>query len=230
MLKTLFKREIKEVYGKRKFLWIAQGIIVGSPIPFYSSSKFLYSFNVPLFYEILYLNILYTGGFIFMCLPYLVEHFYRDRMRGNIEVLLALGFSPLKVWLTKILAVFMMNYPLYLFCGLVSLFINLILKSLLISEEKIFLYLFISPLFAFSIMGIKAFLHFFFQDIKLLNLFFVLPFVIFVILFNYSIKFFSLISFNISLFLIIAVFICFLIIFLLVIILKILPKENFVLK
>ncbi|MEO0296234.1 MAG: hypothetical protein ABIN23_02185 [candidate division WOR-3 bacterium] len=230
MLRTLFKREIREVYKRKKFVWLIVGIIVGSLIPFYSTSKSLYFQFLPEFYNVIYLFILYTVNFIFISLPYLVEHFYRDRIRGNIEVLLCLSFSPLKIWLIKLLTVFLMNYPLYVFGGLISLIINFLLKTLSISKIQIIIFLFISPIFAFSILGLNAFLHFFFQDIRLLNLFFILPFVIFIVIFNYSTKFLVIFNLNIYIFSISMILISFLIIFSILLLFKILSKENFINK
>jgi hypothetical protein len=183
-IRALIKREMKETYLKRKAGLVIQ-FVVGMVV-------------VPTAFYPIYVGVNRAGGspgarsvmfgifpvFIVVALgvPFLIEHFYKDKMKRNTELLLALGFTPFQIWISKVtaLAVFAGScYEIAIVFSLVTfqMFTQTGVGFSLGPARMLNLFL-LSPLLGMSLLGIKGLLHFLFKDIRLLNILFILPFVL----------------------------------------------------
>jgi len=154
--------------------------------------------------------------------------FYREKMNRNIEVLLALGYKPVQIWICKMVSVWIMVYLFYLI-GLLFSFTILPIISPNIMQGKQFpfylnLFLF-SPSLGLSILGLNSVIHLIFDDIRIINLsltlgvflfIFFLPQISKIIPLAQFMKHFSVVSVLASIFLI----------FISLTILKIIPEER----
>jgi len=156
---------------------------------------------------------------------FLIKQFHEEKKKRNIELLMALGFSPIKIWLCKMITIWIITYSFYLIGILFLLIIpKFIFPSEILCDKNLIFYfnLFLFLTFIpFSILGLVGVLYLIFEDIRAINILIILffPFLIF-LLFIFK-KFFFFYSFLIR--------IIFTIFFLSLsfIILKLVPKERY---
>ncbi len=99
--------------------------------------------------------------------------FYGEKMNKNLEVLLALGYDPIKIWFCKIVSIWMMIYFFYLI-GISFAFVILPLISSEIMQSKQFTFylnlILLSPLLGLSILGLISVVQLYFEDIRVINI------------------------------------------------------------
>jgi hypothetical protein len=191
-LNALVRREIKETYWKRKTGSLIQFTlaIVLVPTAFYPILLGLNRPGMPFSARSFLLGVFPTFVVVALGVPFLIEHFYKDKMKRNIELLLALGFSPFKVWLAKVTALAVFAGACYEIAVILSLVgfnttTRFDVSTSLTYWDLLNLLLF-SPVLGMSLLGIKGLLHFLFKDIRLLNVLFILPFVLLFVFFRYA--------------------------------------------
>jgi ABC-type Na+ efflux pump permease subunit len=178
---ALVKREVRETYWKRKtglFIQLATGMVL-VPTALYPMLR-LADASGPAPAHSLLLGIFPVFIIVAVGVPFVVEHFYKDKLRRNTEVLLCLGFSPLEIWSAKIAAAGAFSLGSY------ALGVILCLGWLKSHGQSIppltrwaaLNLLMLSPLLGIAMLGVKGVLHFLLSDIRLLNIAFVLPFVL----------------------------------------------------
>jgi len=178
---ALIKREVKETYWKRKTGLIIQ-LAVGAilvPTALFPMLGTTDMAKPAATTQSVLLGLFPVFVIVAVGVPFLIEHFFKDKMKRNIEVLLGLGFSPLEIWFAKIAAagVFSLgSYVLGVILGVAWLkYDGAQMPSL--PPWGILNLLMLSPLLGIAILGAKGLLHFLLSDIRLLNIAFVLPFV-----------------------------------------------------
>jgi hypothetical protein len=104
----------------------------------------------------------------------LAVQFYREKLIRNIEVLLALGFSPFRVWLSKMISIWIVVYVLYLIGITCAFFVGNMLVGLdsLIHIDALFLLIVLvfAPLIGFSMLGFLGVLQLVLSDVRMVNL------------------------------------------------------------
>ncbi len=155
--------------------------------------------------------------------------FYREKINRNLEVLLALGYKPTKIWFCKMVSIWIIIYLLYLIGLLFSFAILPFISSKIIQckDFSFYLNLFLfSPLLGMSILGLNSVLQLLLTDIRVMNL----SLIIFVFLFLFFlpqiakfiplaefVEHFPILSISLSLFLMLIS----------LIILRVTPKERY---
>lgn len=111
--------------------------------------------------------------------------FYREKVNRNIEVFLAMGYEPIKIWFCKMVSIWIILYLVYLVGLIFSLSILPIITSKTIQPEQCDLYLCLylwSPLLGLSIIGFNCVVQLVIEDIRVIN-FSLILFVIFFLMF-----------------------------------------------
>lgn len=167
-------------------------------------------------------------------LPFLMEHFYKDRIKKNFEVLFSCGYTPIEVWAAKILATASAILLLYVVGLITAIFLALVvLKSDVAFGPMNILLLFIMPTFlSLSLLGLKGTLHFVFNDMRLMTIIFMLPFVLTFVIFSYASSLFNISVINISAWgvMLFEFIISFILLLISIIILKLTPVESYLIS
>ena len=173
MLKILIKREIVYFYLKKPVVILLSFVILMFVLPtssypmFYLKAK---SQNTALILSALFPAII----IILIGQQSLWTQIYQEKVKRNIEIFLGLGFSPLKIWLAKIISMAIVNYILYLICMMLTLFGLSIIAPINIQYlwDAIFLtnLFIISPLLGLSILGVNGMLYLLFSEVRFVNL------------------------------------------------------------
>lgn len=98
--------------------------------------------------------------------------FYAEKINRNIEVLLALGYEPIRIWLCKVISIAIVVYSLYLIGLLFSFMILSYISSKIIpikGAASFINLLFFSPLLGLSALGLNGVLQLILDDIRILN-------------------------------------------------------------
>lgn len=177
---ALIKREVKETYWKRKtglVIQLAVGIVL-VPTALYPVLRISDMPGPGPAAHSVMLGIFPVFIVVAVGVPFVIEHFYKDKMKRNIEVLLSLGFSPFEIWAAKIVATG--AFALGTYCLGVALCLAWFgsngMAVLSLPGWGVLNLLMLSPFLGITMLGAKGLLDFLLNDIRLLNIAFILPF------------------------------------------------------
>lgn len=121
---------------------------------------------------------------------FLREAFYKEKIKGTFENLLATPVSIQEIWLCKGIMISLLSYSMFLLITIFTLSIQLLLNNFsfsffnLASSPSFFNFFIASPLLAFSILGILGYLEFFLKQTGLIIFFIIFPLFYFIKVFK----------------------------------------------
>ena len=227
-MKVLIKREINYFYLRNPLIIFLNIILVLFIIP---TSLFpVFSFQSDFGSVASFLHKLIPGMLIVLLGIQLTSmQFYREKMDRNVEVLLALGYDPVKIWICKMVSVWMMVYLFYLIGLLFSFTILPIISPNIMQGKQFMFYLnlfLFSPLLGLSILGLNSVIQLIFYDIRIINLSIILGIFLFIFFLPQISKIIPLAEF-LKHFSVVSIFASAILIFISLTILKIIPEERY---
>lgn len=177
-MKNLIKKEIKEFYQKEP---LSLGVSIAI-LSFILSTIFpsFQNFKNPTISESL--SIIFPIAIIILASDFhLVRQFYKDRIEGKIEILMCMGYSPVRIWLGKSIVLCLMLYLIFIVSVSLAILVSL-LRGIKVfwlgwSNLAIWSFFFVAPLSALSFSAFQGFLLFFTKNVAVVRAFFFIIFI-----------------------------------------------------
>jgi len=128
-------------------------------------------------------------NYILLLVPFMVifligsaffrEAFYKEKINGTFENLLATSLDIREIWISKIFVICTLSYLIFIIVSMLIFSSLLVLHKTnflkIVNFVSIFNFFFVSPLFSFSILSLLGYLELFLKHVSQIALFMIFP-------------------------------------------------------